>query len=167
MTWRDDLERLYREDGDRLWRAIFLYSRDREVASEAVAEAFAQALRRGEEIASPAGWVWTAAFRLAAGELRRRSVERGRHAPSAESGEEIASTAAADQPGMDTVDTSMDIMRALARLSVKQRASVVLYYYGGYRLAEVARMIGSTPAAVAVHLNRARAKLRDLIGGGR
>ncbi len=162
MTWRDDLERLYREDGDRLWRAVFLYARDREVANEAVSEAFAQALRRGDEIKSPAGWVWTAAFRLAAGDLRRRSVERRVRASHDDGEDDVADTG---RPGMEAVDATVDVMRALARLSPKQRASVVLYYYGGYRLADVARMIGSTPAAVAVHLNRARAKLRDLIGG--
>ena len=41
------LEALYRDDGDRLWRALLVFAGDPEVASDAVAEAFAQALRRG------------------------------------------------------------------------------------------------------------------------
>ncbi len=47
------LERVYEEEGARLWRAVYLYAADREVASDAVAEAFAQALRRGNDLRSP------------------------------------------------------------------------------------------------------------------
>jgi DNA-directed RNA polymerase specialized sigma24 family protein len=62
------LEALYRLDGGRLWRAVLMYTGDREVASDAVAEAFAQALRRDQAIRDPR-WVWRAAFRIAVGEL--------------------------------------------------------------------------------------------------
>src|SRR5512132_2555280 len=74
---RNDLERLYREEGDRLWRAVLLYSGDGEVASDAVAEAFAQALRRGDAIHSQRAWVWRAVFRIAAGEMTRRRKMSG------------------------------------------------------------------------------------------
>ena len=52
-------------------------SADRDVASDAVAEAFAQALRRGADLRSPERWVWRAAFRIAAGELKQRRIEGG------------------------------------------------------------------------------------------
>jgi DNA-directed RNA polymerase specialized sigma24 family protein len=39
-----ELERLYRDEGARLWRALVAFSGDREVAADAVAEAFARAL---------------------------------------------------------------------------------------------------------------------------
>jgi DNA-directed RNA polymerase specialized sigma24 family protein len=41
-----ELERLYREQGDRMWRAVLAFAGDPEVAKDAVAEAFAQALSR-------------------------------------------------------------------------------------------------------------------------
>ena len=66
------IEELYRSDGDRLWRAVLAFAGDREVASDAVAEAFAQAIRRGRAIRDPQKWVWRAAFRIAAGDLGRR-----------------------------------------------------------------------------------------------
>jgi hypothetical protein len=47
--------------------------RDREVASDAVAEAFAvPALWRGRR--DLPAWVWRSAFRIAAGELKRRTI---------------------------------------------------------------------------------------------
>lgn len=143
----ESLERVYREHGARLWRAVLMYCGDREVANDAVAEAFAQALHRGEAIRSPERWVWRTAFRVAAGELKRR---RRVAALPADAAYELP-----EAPGR--------LGSALARLSPKQRASVVLHHYGGYRLKEVAAMIGSTPVAVGVHLNRARKRLRDLL----
>src|SRR4029450_10299362 len=69
---RGELERLYRDQRDRMWQAVFAFAGDREVASDAVAEAFAQALRRGHAIRSPERWLWRTVFRIAAGELKRR-----------------------------------------------------------------------------------------------
>src|SRR6266566_9901794 len=69
------LKNVYEDEGARLWRAVYLYSADREIASDAVAEAFAQALRRGSALHTPERWVWRTAFRIARGELKRRSKE--------------------------------------------------------------------------------------------
>src|SRR5947199_3658074 len=144
---RGDLERLYREQGDRLWRAVFLYSGDREIAGDAVAEAFAQALRRGEAIRSVDRWVWAVAFRVAAGLLKegRRVVplpQSGSYEPAAEMAE---------------------IAEALRKLPPKQRGAIVLRYYADCSLKETAAILDSTAAAVGVHLTRARRRLRTLL----
>src|SRR5580765_7337511 len=73
----DRVERCYREQAERLWRSLLLYSAEPDVASEAVAEAFAQALRRGDAISDVDAWVWRAAFRIASGELARRRSAPG------------------------------------------------------------------------------------------
>jgi RNA polymerase sigma-70 factor (ECF subfamily) len=142
-----DFEALYREHGDRIWRAVLAFSGDREVASDAVAEAFAQALRAGDRIRSPLAWIWRAAFRIAAGELgdrRTRGVLSIDVAARSESVEE-------------------DLVAALRRISPAQRAAVVLHHYAGYSAAEVAEIIGSSAAAVRVHLMRGRRRLRELL----
>jgi RNA polymerase sigma factor (sigma-70 family) len=146
------LERVYREHGDRLWRAVLAFAGDPEVASDAVAEAFAQALRRGEEIREPDRWVWRAAFRIARGELKARRRGRDPGLPLRE-----------ERYGMDT--GTVELIEALGQLPSKQRASVVLHHGGGYPVREVASIIGSTPAAVRVHLSRGRRRLRELLGG--
>jgi RNA polymerase sigma-70 factor (ECF subfamily) len=141
-------ERVYREHGDRLWRGLLLYARDPDVASDAVAEAFAQAIRRGDAILEPLAWVTRAAYRIAAGELRRRGETDHR-----------LEDAAVEMP-----EPAAELAAALARLSPKQRASAILHLRDGYTLAEVAALIGSTPSAVGVHVHRARKRLRDLLG---
>src|SRR5215217_2806335 len=65
-------EELYRTHGPRLLRNVLLYSGDREIANDAVAEAFAQAMRRGEAVRDPLAWVTRASFRIAAGALKER-----------------------------------------------------------------------------------------------
>jgi RNA polymerase sigma-70 factor (ECF subfamily) len=143
----DRIERLYRERGDRIWRGLLAFSGDPEVASDAVAEAFAQVLRRGDEVRDPERWVWRAAFRIAAGELKeRRKNEVLRVAGSYEM----------EEP-------ARDLVVALGALSERQRVSVVLHDAAGYPSKEVARIIGSTEVAVRVHLMRGRRRLRELL----
>lgn len=142
-----DFEALFREHGDRIWRAVFAFSGDREVASDAVAEAFAQALRGGDRIRSPLAWIWRASFRIAAGEL----------------GERRTRSALVMDVAAQPATTEEDLVAALRRISPAQRAAVVLHHYAGYSAAEVADIIGSSAAAVRVHLMRGRRRLRELL----
>ena len=145
----DRVEAAYRQHSAKMWRAVLAYSGDPDVASDAVAEAFAQALRRDGAIRQVERWVWRAAFRIAAGELQSRR----RYAP------EI------DRPVDDPGPTS-DLRHALMQVSPRQRASLFLYYYGGYPPGEIAHMIGSTQSAVRVHLYRGRKRLAEILDGG-
>jgi RNA polymerase sigma-70 factor (ECF subfamily) len=139
---------VFREHGVRLCRSLLLYAGDPDVAADAVAEAFAQAIRRGEEIETPIAWITKAAYRIAAGELQER--RRGSY-PIVEQGYEMP-------------EPAFDLVTALSELSPKQRAAAILHFYDGYTKAETASLIGSTASAVGVHLFRARQKLRDLLG---
>jgi RNA polymerase sigma factor (sigma-70 family) len=145
----EEIERLYREQGSRMWRALLAFTADPEVASDAVAEVFAQALRRGGEIRDPERWVWRAAFRIAAGALK----ERRREAPGVE-----------EEGSYEMEEPARELVAALAKLSAKQRAAVVLHHAAGYPVNDVAHLIGSTSAAVRVHLMRGRRRLRELLG---
>jgi DNA-directed RNA polymerase specialized sigma24 family protein len=67
---KDRVRVAYETQVTRLWRAVYAYSGRRDIADDAVAEAFAQVLRRGDEVRDVTAWVWRAAFRIAAGELK-------------------------------------------------------------------------------------------------
>lgn len=148
VSARRDLEVLYREHGKRLWWALVAFSGDREVASDAASEAFAQALRRGEAIREPLAWIWRAAFRIAAGELK----ERGRQAPP-------LSEAMYELP-----EPAAEVTGALRQLPTQQRAAIVLHYYADRPIREIAELMGTSASTVAVHLYRGRNRLRDLLG---
>lgn len=131
-----------------MWHAVLAFAGDPEVASDAVAEAFAQALRRGDEIRDPQRWIWRTMFRVATGELksRRRTIAMS-----------VERTYEMEEP-------ARELVAALSRLSERQRAAVVLHHAAGYPIREVAAIVGSTPAAVKVHLMRGRRRLRELLG---
>jgi RNA polymerase sigma factor (sigma-70 family) len=139
-----ELELVYRKQAPRLYRALLLYAGDREVASDAVAEAFAQALHRGDAIRSLERWIWKTAYRVAAGELSRRRSASG----------------AAVEAAYEILETPLLLSVAMRELSPMQRASVALHDFAGYTLREVAAITGSTASAVSVHLVRAHRKLR-------
>jgi RNA polymerase sigma-70 factor (ECF subfamily) len=141
------VERVYRESGARMWRAVFLFTGSRDIASDAVAEAFAQALRRGDEIRTVERWVWRTAFLIARGMLRDRRRERS---PLPERSQEFP-------------EGAFELLTAIRQLSPMQRAAVVLHYYADFPIREVAALTGSSPAAVGVHLYRARRRLRELL----
>jgi RNA polymerase sigma factor (sigma-70 family) len=145
---RARMEVLYREHGERLWRAVYAYAQDRTIADDAVAEAFTQALHRGSELHNALAWIWRVAFRVAAGELKDRGGRR----------------AVQDQV-VDDEHAPIDLLRALARLSPNQRASILLHHYAGFSAREVAQMTGSTPGAVRVHLSVGRRRLRSYLEG--
>ena len=147
---RADVEAVYREYGRPMWRSVMAYSGDAAVADDAVEEAFIQALCSGSSIRHLERWVWKASFRIAAGMLK----ERRRFAP-------LTSPFASHDP-----EPEWELIAALAELPPKQRACVVLRYYGGYPSTEVARIVGSTPVAVRQQLSRGRRQLRVLLEEG-
>ena len=124
---------------------ILLYAGDPDVASDAVAEAFAQAIGRGSQDPRSIAWVTKAAYRIAAGDMKKRRIE----------GYPVIDRGYACPSRMELV--------ASRKLSPKQRDRRMSYFRDGYTLAEVADLIGSTTAAVGVHLHRARRRLRDLL----
>lgn len=145
-----ELERLYREHGGRLWRSLVLSMGSRDVADDAVAEAFAQALARGGELHDPLAWVWRAAFRIAAGELKARALV-----------DELRTEVADEMP-----EPVVDLIRALVTLTRHQRVAVVLADYAGYSHRDIAEILGSSVSAVGVHVHRARRRLRPLLETG-
>jgi RNA polymerase sigma factor (sigma-70 family) len=146
VTEASELERVYREVGNRLWWALLAYTGDREMASDAAAEAFARALAAPETIRDPAAWVWRVAFRVATTLLR---------APKATSDREAS---------YEIDDRAAGVMLALKRLPHRQRAVFVLFYLEDRPATEIAELLEMAPATVSVHLHRARRKLRAILG---
>jgi RNA polymerase sigma-70 factor (ECF subfamily) len=142
-----DLESVYREQSARLYRSILLYAGSPEIAADCVAEAFAQALARGDEIATPDRWVWKAAFNIAGRELAQRR----------------RTSTVVPEISYEIPETPVALSLAMRHLSPMQRAAVALHDFAGYTLRDTASISGSTASAVSVHLVRAHTKLRKLL----
>ena len=130
--------------------ALVAFTGNPDIASDAVAEAFAQLIRRGRAVRNPARWVWRVAYRVAAGQLQER--------PTTEA-------ASMSLDASEAVERHADLMRALAQLPQRQRAAIVLYYLVDLPTREIATTLGITPATVRVLLLQGRHHLRELLGG--
>jgi hypothetical protein len=123
--------------GPAIWRALLAFSGDRDVADDALDEAFAQALARGEGIRDPLRWIWRVAFRVAAGELKDRR----------RAGELVGPGAAEAFP-----EPLLHVFAALQRLSPNQRLAVVLHDYADGPVSErVRRRVGSRTSRREAH----------------
>lgn len=144
---RPELAGVFAEHGPRLWRALYAFTGDRELTSDAVAEAFTQMIERGDAVRSPERWVWRAAFRIAAGELKARRLR----------------TASIPEGRYEGFEGEHDLMASLGRLSPRQRAALILHYYADLPVPEIARILGSSAATVRVHLSQGRKRLRRIL----
>jgi RNA polymerase sigma-70 factor (ECF subfamily) len=146
---RESVEAVYRADAERLWRAVYAFAGDAEIASDAVAEAFAQVLNRGAAVRDPAAWTWRTAFRISAGALKARGAGVRVETPPDEH---------VDQYG------DPDLLAALRQLPEAQRAAVILFYYADLPIREIADRLGTNSLAVRANLSRGRGRLRELLG---
>jgi RNA polymerase sigma-70 factor (ECF subfamily) len=142
-----DFDQLFREEGPGVWRTIYAFSGGRrDVAEEAVAEAFARALAHADGIRDPVRWIYRVAFRVSREELRRG---HGR---------------AAEVESIQAPPELNGLMEALRELSPNQRAAIVLRHVVDLDIGEIARRMGIAQPTVRVHLHRARVRLRELLG---
>lgn len=145
--WRSRVETAYRKVHAPLWRSLVGYTGDPEVASDAEAEAFVQALRRGPGIRDVEAWVWSSAFRIARGLMK----ERGR----------VGLSLHRDPSDVETDPGLVETLDLLGCLSAQQRACVALRYVAGLEPREIAGVLRTTSATVRVQLHRAHHRLRD------
>jgi len=143
-----DFAQLFREDGPGLWRTMYAFTGGRrDIAEDVTAEAFARGLAHADTIRDPVPWLYRTAFRLAQDELRK---ERRSHMPEPEDRQAPPEVAG--------------LMQALRKLSPNQRAAIVLRFEADLPVSEVAKRMGIAQPTVRVHLHRARARLRELLG---
>lgn len=144
------VEQAYRACHQRLWRSLLAWSGRADIATDAEAEAFAQVCRRAPEVRDVEAWVWRSAFRIAAGMLADRDAgHRGLDGVR--------------PPSTGVPVDALELAEALAELNELQRQCVVLRHLGGFSAAQIAAVVGSTPASVRVQTHRGLRNLRRLM----
>lgn len=149
------LETLMSQYGDNVLRVCYMTLRDRELARDAAQETFLKAYRalptlRSEE--TEKAWLTRIAVNVCRDIQRKawwRLIDR-RITPE-------------DLPEAFTEDKLPDSTPLLAVMNLPRalRQTVVLHYYQGMTLAEIARALGEKPSTVRGRLIRARKKLYD------
>ena len=69
------------------------------------------------------------------------------------------------EPRLDPASETSELQDAVAQLPGAYKEVVILYYYEGYRIKEIAKITGQKPSAVQKRLERARQMLREILEG--
>ena len=145
-------EDFYKVEFERVYRAVYLTTGDREGALDASQEAFKRAYVRWRRLSRKewaGGWVMTTALNA-----YRETRGRRRESVTAE-----ASLRATSGPGPER----LDVVDGMRRLPPRQRKAMALYYLGDLPIPVVADLMGITEGAVKAHLAQARAALRPML----
>ena len=104
-------------------------------------------------MASPHAWLSTVGLNLARSWWRRRYAEQRANRRMAAGGRD-------DAPGAEPSDV-LAVRSAVAGLPERQRAALVLRYYGGLSLAETAEALGCAEGTVKSLTHKAIVRLRQ------
>jgi RNA polymerase sigma-70 factor (ECF subfamily) len=165
-----DLDALFRLHYGRLVRALTLASGDRELAADAVQEAFVKAHLRWKRLQhydDPVGWIRRVAInRLRDGHRRstRKLLAMDRLRGDAQFDESSSPDATHDAMSRRTGDTD-GVMALLRTLPRQQRICVALFHVDGLPIVDIASSLGISEGAVKFHLHQGRERLRGNVTG--
>lgn len=147
--YRDRFEAFYRERFGPMVKLAVLLTGSQEVGRDVVQDAFVRVHRRFEHLENSPAYLRTTVVNGCRSWQRRRGVERRfaiRQPP----------------PPPSTLGAS-EMDDALRRLPFRQRAALVLRFYGGFTEAEIADSLGCRPGTVGPLIHRGLAALKEVI----
>lgn len=158
-----DLDRIYRENAELVYRYVFSLSRDADLAEEVTQQTFYEVLRhpgnyRGEAAVST--YLCGVAGRLMKKECARRGRER--HVPL-EAVTDLPGAAGTEETVMGNLDRR-ELFRRIHTLPEKTREVVYLRLSGDLPFGEIGAILGESETWARVTFYRAKQKLME--GGG-
>ena len=143
----------FHEEFANVVRTAYFVLHDRTSAEDVAQEAFTQLFRNWAKVSRydrPGAWVRRVAIRLAVRHARRERVR-------------VFLMRWVEPPQHETPAKDPDLIRAMRALPPQQRAAVALHYFEDRPVAEMAGILGCSPATVKVHLFKARRRLASLL----
>lgn len=149
-------EDFFEAERERLYGALCLVTRNRHEAEELSQDAFLKVWESWDRVSrmeDPTGYLYRTAMNAFRSRYRRAALGLKRR---------LGSPRIDD--GLAAVEERAAIVGALAHLSEKQRAAIVLTDLLGFSSEESGAILGLTPGAVRTLASRARAELRRRMG---
>ncbi len=148
-----EIERIVDEYASELFRLCLVMLKNTHDAEDAVQDTLLSYLQHAPEFESresERSWLLTVAANRC-----RDSLRRAKRHPSV-SMDELTELGATDEHAL--------VLDALMALPEKFRLVLTLHYVEGYSTSEIAGMIGRTPSAVKMRLQKGRRLLEDTLG---
>jgi RNA polymerase sigma-70 factor, ECF subfamily len=155
---KTQFRQLYDQEFHPVYRAIRAVVLDSAAAEDLTQETFVRAYRaryRYTPTAPPGAWLRRIGINLAISHLRRQKLARFLPARL---------YVAPDRRDYDRAEARDVVEKALAALSPKLRAAVVLHYYEGLTREEIAEVLGVPAGTVASRIAKAVAIMRKTMG---
>jgi RNA polymerase sigma-70 factor (ECF subfamily) len=153
-----DFEAFFRDEHERLFRALWLLTRDRQEAEEVMQDAFLRVWERWGRVSvqpDPVGYLYRTAMNVWRSRLRRAAVAARKTVHPERRADEMAEVEERDVA-----------VRALAGLPMRQRAAVVLMDVLDLSSERAGAVLGIRPVTVRVLAARGRAALASEMGEG-
>jgi RNA polymerase sigma-70 factor (ECF subfamily) len=154
----DAFGEIFRRHRDRMWAVALRTVGDRELAADAVQEAFIAAFRRADRFRGESAvttWLHRITVNCAIDRLRRQRPTSP--LPEIDPADRHDRYAQAE--------TALDVHAALATLPEAQRLALVLVDMEGLSVTEAATVLGVAPGTVKSRCSRGRAALAPLLAG--
>jgi RNA polymerase sigma factor (sigma-70 family) len=146
-------EDFFRSEKEALYRTLCFVTRNRHEAEELTQDAFVRVLERWERVSllhDPRAYLYRTAMNAFRSRYRRALLAAKRSLGAIPPDDAIAA-----------VDERDVAVRALAALSPRQRAAVVLIDVLGFPSKDAGRILGIRPSTVRMHASRAHAALKE------
>ncbi len=156
----DDFDPFVASNLEQLLKTAYLITWDVGEAEDLVQDCLFKVARRWPRVrrmAQPGGYARRILVNLAVDGARGRARRRG---------ELDGAAAVADEPDRDLLiglETRAELLDALARLTPRQRAVLVLRYFNDLTEAETAEVLGCSPGTVKSNASRGLARLREVL----
>ena len=155
----EDMERLMDRYGDRMLRLCCMYLNDEHMAQDAVQDSFLKIYRNAQTFEMPEAeksWVMRVAINTCKDYLRsawKRRVNLMEQLPEVPAPEAMPR------------DEAEELYQAVQALKPKYREVILLHYYQGLRVGEIAAILRAPQSTVSIRLRRARQMLNRMLGG--
>ncbi|MBP0460424.1 RNA polymerase sigma factor SigM [Streptomyces montanisoli] len=162
----DAFGELVRRHRDRLWAVAVRTLGDREEAADAVQDALVSAFRaahtfRGQSAVTT--WLHRITVNACIDRTRKAASRRSTPVNDTERMEQLLEPHESAEEPAERQDLHRELLAALAKLPVDQRAALVLVDMQGYPVAEAARVLGVPGGTVKSRCARGRARLVPLL----
>ena len=164
--------KLLKEHRDRVYSYTLYCLRHQDDAEDVTQEVFLRLWKNGQELdlEKAEAWLIRVAHNLVVDHSRRRKTQRNHlgqvDTRALETIAEPEDSWSNPEQGLQLAGQRQEIMDALATLQPETRSVMVMHYFQGARLQDIAATLGKKTSTVKVQLHRARKALRLVLDPG-
>jgi RNA polymerase sigma-70 factor (ECF subfamily) len=169
---KNTYKKLLETHRDRVYSYTLYCLRDQDDAEDVTQEVFLRLWKQGSDFEpeKTEAWLVKVAHNLCVDHARKRKTQRtylGQPDEAAlENLVEPASTWTNPELGLQRSQARQEILDAMSTLQEETRSVMLMHYFQGLRLQDIAQALGKNTSTVKVQLHRARKALRLVLEGG-